>query len=129
MLKHCTANRKRRLSVLPNVGPYIYTTLKYLALQGAPYTYDVSRITVKGLFSGTSLAFSGRKCENPLKQNQNRPQYSRYSKLLSLNKNVSSFIDAFALLRQTTIRSASSCLFLSPSLRLHGTTRFQLAGF
>jgi hypothetical protein len=24
MLKHCAANRKRRLSVLPNVGPYIY---------------------------------------------------------------------------------------------------------
>jgi hypothetical protein len=24
MLKHCTANIKRRLSALPNVGPYIY---------------------------------------------------------------------------------------------------------
>jgi hypothetical protein len=24
MLKHCVANRKRRLSALPNVGPYIY---------------------------------------------------------------------------------------------------------
>jgi hypothetical protein len=24
MLKHCTENRKRRLSALPNVGPYIY---------------------------------------------------------------------------------------------------------
>jgi hypothetical protein len=23
-LKHCAANRKRRLSALPNVGPYIY---------------------------------------------------------------------------------------------------------
>jgi hypothetical protein len=24
MLKNCAANRKRRLSALPNVGPYIY---------------------------------------------------------------------------------------------------------
>jgi hypothetical protein len=24
VLKHCAANRKRRLSALPNVGPYIY---------------------------------------------------------------------------------------------------------
>jgi hypothetical protein len=49
MLKHCAANRKRRLSALPNVGPYIYTTLKFLALQGAPYIYDISRLRVKYL--------------------------------------------------------------------------------
>jgi hypothetical protein len=24
LLKHCAANRKRRFSALPNVGPYIY---------------------------------------------------------------------------------------------------------
>jgi hypothetical protein len=24
VLKHCAANRKRRISALPNVGPYIY---------------------------------------------------------------------------------------------------------
>jgi hypothetical protein len=49
VLKHCAANRKRRLSALPNVGPYIYThtTLKFQALQGAPYTYDISRLRVK----------------------------------------------------------------------------------
>jgi hypothetical protein len=47
MLKHCAANRKRQLSVLPNVSPYIYTTLKFLALQGAPYIYDISRLRVK----------------------------------------------------------------------------------
>jgi hypothetical protein len=49
MLKHCAANRKRQLSALPNVGPYIYiyTTLKFLALQGAPYIYDISRLRVK----------------------------------------------------------------------------------
>jgi hypothetical protein len=44
MLKHCAANRKRRLSALPNVGPYIY--VKILALQGAPYIYDISRLRV-----------------------------------------------------------------------------------
>jgi hypothetical protein len=49
MLKHCAANRKRRLSALPNVGPYIYTTLIFLALQVAPYTciYVISRLRVK----------------------------------------------------------------------------------
>jgi hypothetical protein len=47
MLKNCAANRKIRLSALPNVSPYIYTTLKFLALQGAPYIYDISRLRVK----------------------------------------------------------------------------------
>jgi hypothetical protein len=53
MLKRFAASRKRRLSALPNVGPYIYiyiyiyTTLKFLALQGAPYIYDISRLRVK----------------------------------------------------------------------------------
>jgi hypothetical protein len=49
MLKHCAENRKRRLSALPNVGPYIYTTLKFLALQGTPYIYiyNISRLRVK----------------------------------------------------------------------------------
>jgi hypothetical protein len=46
MLKHCAANRKRRLSALPNLGPYIYTMLKFLAVQGAPYIYDISRLRV-----------------------------------------------------------------------------------
>jgi hypothetical protein len=48
VLKHCAANRKRRLSALPNLGPYIYmyTTLKFLALQGAPNIY-ISRLRVK----------------------------------------------------------------------------------
>jgi hypothetical protein len=43
VLKHCAANRKRWLSALPNIGPYIYiyiyiyiyTMLKFLVLQGA----------------------------------------------------------------------------------------------
>jgi hypothetical protein len=44
MLKHCAANRKRWLSVLPNVNPN--KTLKFLALQGAPYIHDISRLRV-----------------------------------------------------------------------------------
>jgi hypothetical protein len=47
VLKHCAENRKRRLLALPNVGPYIYTTLKFLALQGAPYIYDIGRLRFK----------------------------------------------------------------------------------
>jgi hypothetical protein len=39
MLKSCTENRKRRPSALPNVGPFIYTKLKFLALEGTPYIY------------------------------------------------------------------------------------------
>jgi hypothetical protein len=46
MLKHCAANRKRQLSGLPNFV-HIYMTLKFLALQGAPYIYDISRLRVK----------------------------------------------------------------------------------
>jgi hypothetical protein len=50
-LKHCAASRKRRLSALPNVGTYIYVymTLKFLALQGAPHIYDISRLRVKNV--------------------------------------------------------------------------------
>jgi len=33
---------------LPNVGPYIYTTLAFLALLGAPYIYDISSLRVNG---------------------------------------------------------------------------------
>jgi hypothetical protein len=41
MLKHCAENRKRRLSALPNVGPYIYINIydiEISGLKGAPYT-------------------------------------------------------------------------------------------
>jgi hypothetical protein len=47
MLKQYAANRKRQLLALPNVSPYIYTTLKFLALKGAPPIYDISRLRVK----------------------------------------------------------------------------------
>jgi hypothetical protein len=46
VLKLCTANRRRLLSELPNVGPCIYD-VKILALKGAPYIYDISRLRVK----------------------------------------------------------------------------------
>jgi hypothetical protein len=50
MLILCAANRKRRPSALSNVSPYIYTKLKFLVLQGAPYIYiyiyDISRLRV-----------------------------------------------------------------------------------
>jgi hypothetical protein len=53
MLKNCAANRKRQISALPNVGPYIYTTLIFLALQEAPYIciyiHYYSRISVNSL--------------------------------------------------------------------------------
>jgi len=32
---------------LPNVGPYIYTTLAFLALLCAPYIYEISSLRVK----------------------------------------------------------------------------------
>jgi hypothetical protein len=47
MLKHCAANRKEMAFSLPNVGPYIYMTLNFLALQGAPYIYDIRRLRVE----------------------------------------------------------------------------------
>jgi hypothetical protein len=44
MLKHCAANRKRRLSALPNVSPYIYD------VKIAGFTrcsiYDIGRLRV-----------------------------------------------------------------------------------
>jgi hypothetical protein len=44
VLKHCSANPKRRLSALPNVGPYI----KFMTLQGAPYIYDLRFQALQG---------------------------------------------------------------------------------
>jgi hypothetical protein len=45
VLKHCAANRKKRLSEFPNVGLYIYIyiymTLKFVYLKGAPYIYTL----------------------------------------------------------------------------------------
>jgi hypothetical protein len=49
VLKHCAANRKRQLSVLPNVGPHIYD-IKISGFTRSSiyiYIYAISRIRVK----------------------------------------------------------------------------------
>jgi hypothetical protein len=58
VLKHCAANRKRRLSALPEVGSYTYD-VKISGFTSAPYVYvyiyiyiyiytqDISRLRVK----------------------------------------------------------------------------------
>jgi hypothetical protein len=49
MLKHCVATRKRLLSALPNVGPYIYD-VKISGFTRSSiyiYIYDISRLRVK----------------------------------------------------------------------------------
>jgi hypothetical protein len=53
MLKNCAANRKRRLSALPNVGPYIYDVKISGFSRSSIYIYDISRLRVK---SQTMLA-------------------------------------------------------------------------
>jgi len=42
---------------LPNVGPYIYTTLAFLALLGAPYIYDISSLRVNILWMWVILIY------------------------------------------------------------------------
>jgi hypothetical protein len=50
MLEHCAANRKRRLSALANVGPYIYDVKisEFTRSSIYIYIYDISRLRVKG---------------------------------------------------------------------------------
>jgi hypothetical protein len=47
MLKHFAANRKRRLSALSNVGPYIYDVKVSCFTRSSIYIYNVSRLRVK----------------------------------------------------------------------------------
>jgi hypothetical protein len=47
MLKHCAANRKRRLSALPNVSPYIYDVKISGFTRSSIYIYDISRLRFK----------------------------------------------------------------------------------
>jgi hypothetical protein len=49
MLKHCAANRKRRLSALLNVSPYIYDVKICSFTRSSIYIYDISRLRVKRL--------------------------------------------------------------------------------
>jgi hypothetical protein len=60
VLKHCAENRKRRLSALPNVGPYIYDvnisgfTRSSIYIYIYIYIHDISRLRVKaGVGEGT----------------------------------------------------------------------------
>jgi hypothetical protein len=46
MLKHCAANRERRLSTLPNVGPHIYGVKISGFTRSSIYIYDISRLRV-----------------------------------------------------------------------------------
>jgi hypothetical protein len=58
MLKHCAANRKRRLSAFPNVGPYIYIfNVVYIYIYDVKISgftrssickHDINRLRVKG---------------------------------------------------------------------------------
>jgi hypothetical protein len=47
MLKHCAENRKRRLSALPDVSPYVYDVLISGFTRSSIYIYDISRLRVK----------------------------------------------------------------------------------
>jgi hypothetical protein len=55
VLKHCAANRKRRLSGLPNVGPYIYDVKISDFTRSSIYIYDISRLRVKLGFTSRNL--------------------------------------------------------------------------
>jgi hypothetical protein len=44
-MRHCAANRKRRFSALPNVGPYIYDVKISGFTRGS--IYDINRLRVK----------------------------------------------------------------------------------
>jgi hypothetical protein len=47
VLKHFAENRKRRLSALPDIGPYIYD----VKISGFARSFDISRLRVKQGFS------------------------------------------------------------------------------
>jgi hypothetical protein len=47
VLKHCAASRKRRLSALPNAGPYIYDMKISGFTRSSIYIYNISRLRVK----------------------------------------------------------------------------------
>jgi hypothetical protein len=47
MLKQCAANKKRRLSAMPNVDPYIYDVKISGFTRSSIYIYDISRLRVK----------------------------------------------------------------------------------
>jgi hypothetical protein len=63
-LEYCAANRKRRLSALPNVGPYIYGVKISGFTRSSIYIYIIiSRLRVNGVdkenFTLLQLQFCG----------------------------------------------------------------------
>jgi hypothetical protein len=52
VLKHCAANRKRRLSALPNVGAHIYDVKISGFTRSSIHVYDISRLRFKGKGKG-----------------------------------------------------------------------------
>jgi hypothetical protein len=66
VLKHCAANRKRRLSALPNVGSYIYEVKISGFTRNSIYIYEIIRLRVNmdtDCFSTWSPRFAQRVCE------------------------------------------------------------------
>jgi hypothetical protein len=55
MLKHRAANRKKRLSALPNVSPYIYDVKISGLTSSSIYIYDISGIRVNGSQPGCAI--------------------------------------------------------------------------
>jgi hypothetical protein len=53
VLKHCAVNRKRRISALPNVGPYIRDVKISGFTRSSIYIYGISRLRVKCQSFGT----------------------------------------------------------------------------
>jgi hypothetical protein len=47
VLKHCAADTKRRLTALPNAGPYIYDVKISGFTKNSIYIYDISRLRFK----------------------------------------------------------------------------------
>jgi hypothetical protein len=58
MLKHFAENRKRRLSALQNVGPYLYDVKISGFTRSFIYIYDISRLRVNKL-KKLIVAFAG----------------------------------------------------------------------
>jgi hypothetical protein len=54
VLKHCAANRKRRFSALPNVGPYIYDVKISGFTRSSTHIYAISRPRVNEIHGSRS---------------------------------------------------------------------------
>jgi hypothetical protein len=62
MLKHCAENRKRRLSGLPNVSPYIYDVKISGFTRSSVHIYIYIYIYIYMTLVGSGLIFTSSKC-------------------------------------------------------------------